>query len=353
MTVHITGMQMAGPAADRWGSDRTVFIAGLILALGVICLGTSDGLISLIAALVVFGLGHGATDVSMNTQAVQVELTYRRPIMATFHAMFSVGGVVGSLLGAATLAAGWTPLESMSTAAILAAVIVVVCRRALLRPRSVVPEKTADDPKSSQHVSIRIVLALATIAFSLFLAEGAANDWSSLQVEERFETTDTTAAFAYGVFAVTMTIGRLTADRVAASLGPVAVVRYGSLLAATGIALVIASHTLWLTLTGWAIFGLGLSGGIPQIFTAAGRIDTSRAGTNLSRIVGAGYLGFLAGPALLGLSTTFVPLTTALILPLALLLIAMCFGSVVKPRTEHEPTAPRPQRTRQRSGHGT
>ena len=100
-----------------------------------------------------------------------------------------------------------------------------------------------------------MVLALGVIAFALLLAEGVATDWSALQVREHLDTSESTAALAFGAFSVMMTIGRFTADRVSAAVGPVAVVRYGTLLGASGLALVVASAWVPLTLLGWALLG--------------------------------------------------------------------------------------------------
>ncbi|MFF0817541.1 MFS transporter [Rhodococcus sp. NPDC003318] len=332
----LLGMQMAGPLADRWGSRRMVGAAGLLLSAGVIGPGLATDAPTLAAALAVFGLGNGALDVSMNSQAVHVERAYRRPIMSAFHALFSLGGVAGSLLGAATLAAGWSPLTALSGAAAVALVVVLLCLPMLLGrpPQPPTREATATAapaPPPRRRAATGKVLALGAIAFALFLAEGAANDWSTLQVEEHLGTSESTAALAFGSFAVMMTVGRFTADRVAAAFGPVAVVRCGTLLAAAGLATVMASGWVWLTLTGWALFGLGLSGCIPQIFTAAGNLSGGSPGVTMSRVVGMGYLGLLAGPALLGWLTGLMPLTATLIVPLVFVLLAARFAGQVRP----------------------
>lgn len=336
----LIGMQIAGPLADRWGSRRMIGAAGLLIAVGAIGPGLATDATTLAAALAVFGLGNGALDVSMNSQAVHVERAYRRPIMSAFHALFSLGGVAGSLLGAATLAAGWSPLTALSAAAVLGALVVLLCLPALLPRPGPDADATADRRLPARdRASTRKVLALGTIAFALFLAEGAANDWSTLQVKEHLGTSESTAALAFGAFAVMMTVGRFTADRVSAAVGPVAVVRYGTLIAAVGLTTVIASGWVWLTLAGWALFGLGLSGCIPQIVTAAGNLHGGSPGVNMSRVVGMGYLGLLAGPAVLGWLTGVMPLTATLIVPLVFVLLASRFAGQVRSADDCAPRA--------------
>jgi MFS family permease len=178
----------------------------------------------------------------------------------------------------------------------------------------------------------RKVLALAAIAFALLLTEGVAADWSALQVRDHLDVDDATAALAFGAFSCTMTVGRFAADRVAGAFGRVAVVRYGTLIAAFGLILIMASGWVPLTLLGWAMCGLGLSGGIPQIFTAAGNLGSTTAATDMSRVFSLGYLGLLAGPSIIGWLTALVPLTAALFVPLIAVLICCRYAGAVAPQ---------------------
>ncbi|EME22317.1 MFS transporter [Rhodococcus triatomae BKS 15-14] len=340
----LIGMQAAGPLADRWGSKPMVGAAGLLIAVGAIGPGLATDAATLAAALAVFGLGNGALDVSMNSQAVHVERAYGRPIMSAFHALFSLGGVAGSLLGAATLARGWSPLTALSAAAVIGAVLILACLPALLPHERHDAPTAPGAPTTRGRTPTAKILTLGAIAFALFLAEGAANDWSTLQVKEHLGTSESTAALAFGAFAVMMTVGRFTADRVAARFGPVAVVRYGTLIAALGLTTVIASVWIPLTLAGWALFGLGLSGCIPQIFTAAGNLHGGAPGVNMSRVVGMGYVGLLAGPALLGWLTHLMPLTATLAVPLVVVLLASWFAGQVRPADSESSIAERPGR---------
>ncbi|RVW08257.1 MFS transporter [Prescottella agglutinans] len=325
----IAGMQLSGPLADRFGSRLLVALSGTLLSVATIGPGLASTAWQLGLALMVFGFGNGALDVSMNSQAVLAEQAYRRPIMSAFHGMFSIGGVAGSLVGAVTIKAGWSPATTLAAASVLGVAVIVLCTTRLLPP-SAHPRPEHHEPRPRGRYSPR-VLALGAVAFALMLAEGVANDWTTLQVKEHLGVSASVAALAFGAFSLTMTVGRFTADRVSAAFGPVAVVRYGALIAAAGMALVVVSGWLPTTLLGWALFGLGLSGCVPQIFTASGNLGTGAAGANMSRVVGMGYFGFLAGPATIGWLTQLVPLTVAMIVPLACVLVASRFAGVVQP----------------------
>ncbi|MBF6083441.1 MFS transporter [Nocardia cyriacigeorgica] len=324
----IVGMRLAGPLADRFGSRALVGVAGVTASVCVIGPGLATGPVTLAIALSAFGFGNGALDVSMNTQAVHVEREYRRPIMSAFHALFSGGGLLGALVGALTLRLGWSPWLTMSLAAGAGVIIVLACLPRLL-PHAA-PQHESAEPAG--RGGSRKVWALAALAFGLLLTEGVANDWSTLQMREHLETDESTAALAFGAFSVTMTLGRFTADRVSGAFGRVSVVRYGSLLAALGLLLILLSPWVPLTLLGWALCGLGLAGGIPQIFTAAGNLGSGNAATDMSRVFSIGYVGLLAGPAVIGWLTALVPLTATFVVPLAIVVLCGVFAGVVAPQ---------------------
>ncbi|MGV9667517.1 MFS transporter [Nocardia niigatensis] len=181
----------------------------------------------------------------------------------------------------------------------------------------------------------RKVLALGLIAFALLMTEGVAADWSALQVKGQLEVDAGTAALAFAGFSLAMTLGRFATDRVSERFGRVAIVRWGTLLAATGFGLVVTSGWLPLTLLGWTLCGIGLSGGVPQVFTAAGNLGSRTAATDMSRVFGLGYVGLLAGPALIGWLDKAVPLTTAMAVPLvAMLLCAWGARAVAAPAAD-------------------
>ncbi|MBF6298687.1 MFS transporter [Nocardia amamiensis] len=391
----IVGMRLAGPLADRLGSRTLVGTAACIASVAVIGPGLATGPVTLALALACFGFGNGALDVSMNTQAVHVERAYRRPIMAAFHALFSGGGLLGSLAGAATLRAGWDVRLTLALAAAGCVALTLALVPRLLRdttldaettirdlsavhtterdaplpdvefgkhdtialerettvldvgpehnPAPVRPDATPagsplsePDRNTAEHTVRtetrdrgRKVLALAAIAFALLLAEGVAADWSTLQMREHLGADEATAALAFGAFSTTMTVGRFGTDRVSHAFGRVAVVRYGALIAAIGLAVIIVSPWVPLTLAGWAMAGLGLSGGVPQIFTAAGNLGSDTAATDMSRVFSVGYLGLLAGPTVIGWLTAVVSLTTAMVVPLVAMLLCCRYANVV------------------------
>ncbi|WP_234430733.1 MFS transporter [Streptomyces sp. NRRL F-4489] len=332
------GMQLVGPLTDRFGARVVVPGSAALCGLTLILPGLAGNAWTLGAALLLLGLGNGCLDVSMNAHAVQVERGYRRPVMSAFHATFSLGGVLASLVGARTLALGWQPATTLGAAALLGLVVTGLAAPALLPAAErdtdatgpAGPEAATPSTAPGRRTTPRHIWVLAGLALMIMLCEGVANDWSVLHLRTVLDAPAATAALAYGAFATAMTLGRLLADRAAGRFGPVALLRWGAAAAATGLAAAAVSPWVPLALAGWAVFGAGLSGCVPQLFSAAGHFDPDRAGANVSRVAGLGYLGMLAGPAVIGPLTEAVPLNLALFLPVACCVVAAATAGVLR-----------------------
>ncbi|MFT4087044.1 MAG: MFS transporter [Gordonia sp. (in: high G+C Gram-positive bacteria)] len=339
------GMQVCGRLIDRLGSRPVTIGAAAALSLAVCAPPASHCGWTLALALVAFGFCNGSLDVSMNTQAVEVQRCYGRPIMSAFHGWFSLGGLAGSGVVAATLFAGTGVPLTVAGAALLGLIAVAFGGRHLLSParaRAVASTEFATGRGRSwwREVDLRSLVLLAALAFGLMLAEGTAYDWSALTVVETFGTPDSVGAIAFAAFSAAMTVARFGIDPITARLGPSAVVRNGSLLGLVGVLVVVAAGTVGsgdthggagpvLAIAGWILFGLGLAGGIPQIFTAAGELTAHAAGKAISMVVGVGYLGMLAGPALIGAIASRTSLSTSLLLVAALLAVAAVAAGAV------------------------
>lgn len=356
----LVAMQLGGYLAARSGSKGLVLGSALVMAVGLCLTGPMASAWSLAAALVILGLGTGGLDMAMNEQAVRVEKAYGRPIMGSFHAFYSIAGAFGAAAGAALLAFSLPLPLSVGIMAAVGLATTMALWAWLLPGRSVaVPvdheaialtaERTGapvassspagQDPDSggpprAKSASVaRLATLLAVMAFASFVAEGTVNDWSARHAVEHLAQSPAAAAFAFGTFSVTMTLARFAADKVAGRLGGEALVRYGTLLAALGMLVVVLSPAYPLVLLGWALYGLGLAGVVPQIFTAAGSlVEGPRSAVVLARVVGFGYVGLLAGPALVGWLSGAVGLNNALLLPVGLCLLAAALSPVLRRR---------------------
>jgi MFS family permease len=340
------GMQVAGRLADRVGTRVVVPAAGVLCGAALVLPGLARDPWALAGALLIFGFGNGCLDVSMNAHAVHVEKAYNRPVMSAFHASFSVGGVIAALVGARATSAGMSPATTLGVAGAAGIVVALLPARSLLatKPTSATTGQRPADQGTKPRTPPARIWILAALALMCMLCEGVANDWSTLDLKTILGAPAGTAAFAYGTFAATMTTGRLLADRFSRRFGSAAVLRYGAATGAVGITVVALSPWIWMALAGWAVFGLGLSGCVPQLFSAAGHADPAAAGTNVSRVAGLGYLGMLTGPALIGWMTRLVALNYTFLFPAVLLVIAAATAGILRSGTEREPKpGPRPE----------
>jgi MFS family permease len=337
----IVGNQLAGFAVDRFGSRVVTVSAAALTCFAVILPSFALNAFEFAPLLFVFGTAIGAVDVGMNQQAVILQHAYGRPIMASFHAFYSLGGALGAVLGAGILVLRWPLLWSLASAGGIGLLFTALAATRLLPDDRAEPEPAPSgegdgEGATREHRFPRVVWLLGATALLLMLSEGVANDWSALQIKQRLAEPSAVAAFGYGAFAVAMTLARLFGDRLAGRLGAVRTVRFGALLGAVGLTVIVLSNNLPLTVIGWGILGLGLSGCVPQIFTAAGNLPTASRGVVMSRVVALGYFGLLAGPAVIGWTSQATTISLALVIPLACCVAAAALAGVVRPRASSD-----------------
>jgi len=311
----IVGMQIGGRLSDSVGA-REVSLAGLaiIIAAAVAFAFAATFPIAVVAA-VLLGLGNGTIDVAMNAVGVQVEGARKRPIMSSFHALWSVGGFVGagSVLVMATLlnltgASIVLPLMLFLAALALVAFLVAV----KITPPTAVVQHSKDGVKI-KIPTIAWLLAIMAVGFGL--AEGTATDWSALHVTEVAQVDSTVGSLGLVAVSGFMVLIRLVGDRLVARFGRRAVVRFGGGCAAVGYGTVTLVSGLPLLLIGWALVGLGVGMIAPQVYAVAGHIGGGRV---LAVVVTFGYAAFLAGPAIIGFLVTQLGLHHAMAVPAVL-----------------------------------
>ncbi|MGH2347253.1 MAG: MFS transporter, partial [Chloroflexota bacterium] len=125
----LVAMNVAGYLAARFGSSLITVVAGLLFCGSVPLLALAPSLPLLTAALAFFGATAGSMDVAMNTQGVAVERRYGRPILTSFHAFFSIGGLAGAAIGGVAVGHGMGVLPHFGTMAVLSALVLLAASR--------------------------------------------------------------------------------------------------------------------------------------------------------------------------------------------------------------------------------
>ncbi|MBT2227524.1 MFS transporter [Nonomuraea sp. NEAU-A123] len=325
----VAGMQVVGRLVDRYGSSRVMIPAALLQGVVLVLPAYAVNLGTLAAALFGFGVVHGVLDVSMNANAVEVERAWGRPIMSSFHAVFSIGGFAGAAAGGLFAHLALSPAATFLSVGVVVALLAVWAASWALRSRPA-PVTSADGVRPGLPKG---VLFLGVLAFCCLVGEGAAADWSSVYLREDLAASAGFAAAGYAAFSIMMTAGRLAGDRLAVRFGPVALVRGCGLLAAAGLGLALTVGHPVAGVAGFGCFGAGLSCIVPQVFSAAGHRDPAFAGRALARVASIGYLGFLSGPVLIGGLAELSGLPRALGVPALLAAFVALAATALRPRT--------------------
>jgi MFS family permease len=343
---------VAGRLVDKFGSARVTRVAGVAMALTLIPPALAGNLGWLMAALFVFGVSAGALDVGMNSNGVLVEQARGRPVMSSLHAGYSIGALVGAVIGGLFAGAAIGPLPTFLAVGLPSAVVGVLAGRWLLTERSSGPpdagpaaagrtdqRASSGGPGSPRRLgrSLRpgvLTLLLGAVGLCGLLVEGATADWSAVYLHDNLGTSAGFAAAGFAAFALAMTAGRLLGDWLGARFGPVRLVRASGLVAAAGLAGGLLSNNPVGGVVGFAVLGAGLACIIPQVFLAGGTADPARPGHGLARVVGMSYLGMVSGPVLIGGAATLVGLPLALGIPVLLALCVAALAGVLTPRED-------------------
>src|SRR3954470_1647097 len=295
----LVAMPAAGWAAARWGSRRATrtALAAFTLASAVVALAPSG---PALGALCFFlGASAGSLDVCMNAHGVTLERRLGRPILSSLHAAFSLGGLAGAASGALAAADGLDARVHLAALSALCAAVGLALTTRLL-PASA-DARPPDEPRQSLPRAARGRIALlGLLAFCCLLAEGAAADWSAVYADRSLAASAGVAALAYAAFSATMALGRLGGDAITARIGSVRLVRVGGLVAAVGLGAALLIGAPAAAIAGFACLGIGLAGVIPAVFRAAGNVPGTTSAPALAAVSTTGFLGFPAGPPLIG-----------------------------------------------------
>lgn len=334
----VMAMPLAGLLTARIGSDQVCRISALIYTVMLPTILLAPGLAAFATALFCFGASHAALDVAMNAQAVAIEKRHGKPIMSSFHALWSIGGLLGAAAGGVLAAHGVKPITHFLLMALaLGAALPLVFSRLLQ-----VPEERFADPANRAatpgfSLPSPAILALGMVALCVMLGEGAMADWSAVYLRNNIGTTESVAAAGYATFSIAMAIGRLSGDRLTDRFQPVNLVRAGGILAAAGLLLAIIFGHAAFSLAGFALVGLGFATVVPIVFTAAGNTRGMAPGVALASVSSLGYLGFLFGPPIIGFASEGLGLRGALGIVVMTSLLATLLAPAVARRQNHVP----------------
>jgi hypothetical protein len=327
----VIALPIAGWLVGRAGSRAVTGASAIGLCATVVVPVLTPNVVLTVAALGLLGAWNAALDVAMNAQAVMVEEAYRRPIMSSFHALFSLGGLVGAGGAAVVMGLG---LGAVAHLVVVAGLSMGAAAMALGR---LVPTRPAQERRAPVFVRPpAALLRLGFLTFCALLAEGAIGDWTAVYLRDSLEATPAFAAAGFAAFSLTMAVGRFCGDGLVSRMGPTVLLRASGALAGAGLAVLLLIGHPSAAILGLGLVGLGIANLIPILFSAAGRAPGLPAATALAAVATTGYCGYLAGPPAIGLAAAVAGL------PLALGIVCAACGLVAAGAAVIQPSHPTP-----------
>jgi fucose permease len=331
----MSGVLASSALIARLGT-RTVIVGGsasTVLSMPVVGVGAELHEPAVVAVgLALFGLGLGVADVALNFEATVVERASGVSVLPPMHGCFSVGTTLGALTGVACTLTGVPVGAHLGVVGALGALVATSEVRHLSR-------RTRRGPSRADRANARgprpwrdpRLLLIGVVALAMGLGEGTAVDWLPLVMVDGHDASAAVGSAVFTAFAACMAVGRFTGPYVVDRLGPAGAVRWTGAAAALGIGCIALVDSLPVVTVAVVLWGLGVSLGFPIAISAAGASGTDAA-ARVSLVAVMGYVSLLAGPPSLGFVGEHHGLRSALLLPLALLLLAVVLAPALEPR---------------------
>ncbi|WP_328388831.1 MFS transporter [Streptomyces sp. NBC_00400] len=307
-------MMITGRLCRRFGSHTVTTASAAALALSITLPPLTHSATALGLVLLVFGAAYGSLNVAMNSAAVDLISALRRPVMPSFHAAFSLGGMLGAGLGG-LIAGSLSPTVHLLLLAAIGLLVTAVAGSSLrAHPAPAVPERlpVAQEGRPRHGRAgrgRRLVLVFGVIALCTAYGEGAMADWGALHLSQDLGAGPGTAAAGYAVFALAMTVGRLSGTALVQRFGAARALIAGGTTATAGMLLGALAPSAGAACAGFAVAGLGLANIFPIAIARAGE-SGGPDGVAVASTVG--YGGMLLGPPAIGFLAETAGLPAAL-----------------------------------------
>ncbi|WP_144751283.1 MFS transporter [Curtobacterium pusillum] len=330
------GILGAGVLVRRLGTRPLIVLGGMLPVAGMLLvalLAPAQVAVGVWAGLFLVGFGSGVAEIGLNVEAAAVERQLSRPVVPVLHACFSLGTVIGGAAGIVLTAVSTPVVVHLLVAAVVMAGLATFAA-VNLRP---VP-RAVPDPSAAAVATPRLrsvitwqVLLIAVITLAMAFAEGAASDWLPLLMTTDHGAPEAVGSLVFTGFALAMFVGRSAGTPLVARFGRAPVIRVCAAVGVVGVLLVVVSPNPVLTAAAAGVWGLGIALGFPLAISAAGDHPTD-GDRRVSVVATAGYIAFLAGPPALGFLGEHLGLQTAMLVPAALLVVALLAAPATRSR---------------------
>jgi MFS family permease len=316
----LISLPIAGWLIAKFNSRIICLVAVFLYILVIPFIGICTSSYSLFICLFFFGMAGDILNIAMNTQVVALETKMHKIIMSSFHAIFSIGLMIGSVIGGFLTKNGFEyKLHFLLIAALN------VCSIPFFYPNLIKSEKenqSGDQPITSILNLGTYLTILAIIAFCGMLCEGAMADWITLYFKEYIETSKYASTIGFSAFALAMVIGRFSGDYISQKFGVKQVLITNGLLVSLGVLLMLLMPLEEVKIFGCFLTGIGISTIVPLIYSQAGNQKNIEPAIAIAGVSTIAYIGFLLGPVIIGYLSDFFELQIALILLVVLGILA-------------------------------
>jgi MFS family permease len=320
----MVSLPFSGWLVHHFGSRKMVLLSAVLYASVLSTVGLVNATWQLVLALFIYGLVGNLLNIAVNTQAVSLEVLYGRSIMASFHGIWSLAGFTGATIGTIMINFHLSPLAHFVIITLTAFTLVGLLYRNTLKQ-----DVNADTSQPLFAKPDSTLLKLGLIAMCCMVCEGAMFDWSGVYFQKVVEAPKGLTTVGYTAFMCTMAAGRFAGDRLVTRLGTQRMLQVSGLVIASGLALAIGLPYLITATLGFMLVGIGVSSVVPMVYGAAGKSKQFSPGVALAAVSTIGYLGFLAGPPLIG----FIAEASSLRWSLALIAILGFTTTIIATRT--------------------
>ncbi len=291
----LTGMPFSGRLVTHFGSKKVLRICAILYAICLTNIALASQAWHLTAGLFLFGICGNMCNISVNTQAIRAEKLYGRPIMTSFHGVWSTAGFTGAAIGLLMMSNHIAPYIHFWIVTGLVFITIAIAQKYLQTGKAAPTEKRSFFSKPDG-----MLVQLGIIGFFSMASEGAMFDWSGVYFQDVVKAPKSLIALGYLCFMIAMASGRFIGDKLISKYGRQKMLRISGIFISTGLfTSVIFPHIITATI-GFLIVGLGVSSIVPMVYSAAGRHAKIPAGMALAAVSSISFLGFLMGPPLIG-----------------------------------------------------
>jgi len=289
----LIGLPISGWLISKYDSRYLLISGFLIYIFSLLGVGYASNIQLLTVTVCFFAFGLRAINISMNTQAIQLQKRYGRTINGSFHGIWSLGGLCGILLATSMIYFNITMFVHLAVVVVFALILSLTTSSYLLKN-----DRDTSGNKLRLGSPDKFIFYTGLVVFCAAVCEGGIYDWSSVYFREVVNAELFT--LSYLVFMVAMTLSRFFTDALTNLLGMKKLFLISASVVVFGVLILILFPTFYPALVGFFITGLGVASIFPMSFSLASHSKKYAPGLAISIVGTYATVGVLLAPPFVG-----------------------------------------------------